>query len=158
MDAQTIVNSASEKGAVMSEPIDLMGIFDHDANFQLLMKRIFQLYMQYSFDAIMITEAKEGYPIVFVNKAFSDMTGYDLNEIQGKSPSILQGPKTDPEVLQRLREDLAAERVFHGRAINYRKDGSEFAMEWRIAPIRNAEEQITHFLAIQQDVTHRPVA
>jgi PAS domain S-box-containing protein len=139
----------------MSASIDLMSIFDHDENFRLLMKRIFQLFMQYSFDAIMITEAKEGYPILFVNEAFSEMTGYALEEIQGKSPAILQGPLTDPAVLERLRKDLAAGRVFHGRTVNYRKDGSEFTMEWRIAPIRNENEKITHFLAIQQDVTHR---
>jgi PAS domain S-box-containing protein len=139
----------------MSASIDLMSIFDHDENFRLLMKRIFQLFMQYSFDAIMITEAGEGYPILFVNQAFTEMTGYGVEEIQGKSPSILQGPRTDPAVLERLREDLEAGRVFHGRAVNYRKDGSEFTMEWRIAPIRNENEEITHFLAIQQDVTHR---
>jgi PAS domain S-box-containing protein len=42
--------------------------------------------------------------------------------------------------------------LFHGQAINYRKDGSEFMMEWKIAPIRNEKDEITHYLAIQRDV------
>jgi PAS domain S-box-containing protein len=71
----------------------------------------------------------------------------------GKSPSILQGPKTDPKVIQRLNQNIADGELFHGQAINYRRDGSEFMMEWKIAPIRNQNEEISHFLAIQRDVT-----
>ena len=44
-------------------------------------------------------------------------------------------------------------RLFHGQAINYRKDGSEFMMEWKIVPIRNEKDEITHHLAIQKDVS-----
>jgi PAS domain S-box-containing protein len=47
-------------------------------------------------------------------------------------------------------------RLFHGRTVNYRKDGSEFMMEWKIAPIRNAEGEISHYLAIQKDVSPQP--
>ena len=81
------------------------------------------------------------------------MTGYGPQEILSQSPSILQGPKTDPTVLERLSQDIKAGRLFHGRAINYRKDGSEFMMEWKIAPIRNALGHISHYLAIQKDVS-----
>jgi PAS domain S-box-containing protein len=70
----------------------------------------------------------------------------------GKSPSMLQGPNTDPAVLERLNSDISAGKLFHGQAINYRKDGSEFMMEWKIAPIRNEKDEITHYLAIQRDV------
>lgn len=67
--------------------------------------------------------------------------------------SILQGPNTDRVELQRLNQNLADGELFHGQAINYRKDGSEFVMEWKIAPIRNEKDGITHYLAIQRDVT-----
>ena len=102
----------------------------------------------------MVTEASPGYPILYVNPAFCQMTGYGPQEILMKSPVILQGPKTDAAVLERLSRDIEAGRVFHGRAINYRKDGSEFMMEWKIAPIRNAMGEIRHYLAIQKDVSH----
>jgi hypothetical protein len=51
-----------------------------------------------------------------------------------KSPGILQGPKTDVEVLERLSSDLDAGRQFHGQAINYRKDGSEFMLNGKLFP------------------------
>ena len=71
----------------------------------------------------------------------------------GQSPVILQGPKTDPAVLARLNQALSEGRLFHGEAINYRKDGSEFVMEWKIVPIKNENEVTSHYLALQRDVT-----
>ncbi|KPJ79063.1 MAG: hypothetical protein AMJ54_00605 [Deltaproteobacteria bacterium SG8_13] len=124
------------------------------------MKRLFEIALTQSFDAMMVTENKPEYPIVFVNHAFTRMTGYRNAEIVGQSPSILQGPKTDRAVLGRLREDLSAGGMFHGVAVNYRKDGSEFLMEWKIAPVKDDAGKTTHYLAIQRDVSgpaDRPV-
>jgi PAS domain S-box-containing protein len=129
---------------------DVFDIFDKDANYRLIMKRLLEASMQESYNSIIISEAGPGYPIIYVNPAFSELTGYQADEVMGKSPSILQGPKTDPSVIERLNTDIAQGKGFRGRAINYRKDGSEFMMQWKIAPIRNEEEEITHYLAIQQ--------
>ena len=137
----------------MAEPSELMRIFDHDEKFKGLMKRLLEITLQNSFDAMMITENKPGYPVVFVNPAFTRLTGYGNRELIGKSPAVLQGPKTDREVLERLSNEINAGKIFHGVAVNYRKDGSEFVMEWKIAPIRNERDEISHFLAIQRDVT-----
>jgi PAS domain S-box-containing protein len=109
--------------------------------------------MEESFNSVVITEAGPGYPIVYVNPAFCELTGYGPHEVMGKSPSILQGSNTDQAVLERLNDDISQGRLFHGQAINYRKDGSEFMMEWKIAPIRNEKDEITHYLAIQRDVS-----
>lgn len=144
----------------MTERIDLKSIFEHDQKFKGLMQRLFEIALTHSFDAMMVTENKPEYPIVFVNNAFTRITGYRFEELVGKSPSVLQGPKTDPTVLGRLSEDLAAGRIFHGIAINYRKDGSEFLMEWKIAPVKDKHGETTHYLAIQRDVSRsadRPV-
>jgi len=137
----------------MKASTDFFKIFDHDKNFLEIMKSLLHSSMELSFGGIMITEASPGYPILYVNPAFCQMTGYGPQEILSQSPSILQGPKTDPTVLERLSQDIKAGRLFHGRAINYRKDGSEFMMEWKIAPIRNALGHISHYLAIQKDVS-----
>ena len=91
--------------------------------------------------------------VVYVNPAFCELTGYGPHELMGKSPSVLQGPNTDKEVLRRLNQNITDGELFHGRAINYRRDGSEFMMEWKIAPIRNKKDEITHYLAIQRDVS-----
>ncbi len=101
----------------------------------------------------MINEARKGYPIVYVNAAFCELTGYGPHEVMGKSPSMLQGPNTDKKVIEQLNADIKAGNLFHGKAINYRRDGSEFMMEWKIVPIRDDKDQITHYLAIQRDVT-----
>jgi len=132
--------------------MNISDIFQHDENYQSIMKRLFEASLEESFNAIMITEAGLGYPIIYVNPAFSQMTGYAPTEVIGKTPAILQGPETDPDVLSRLKQDLAQGNLFHGRAVNYRKDGSKFMMEWKIAPIRNDQGKISHFLAIQREV------
>ena len=111
-----------------------------------------------AFNSVMITSVqpdKVGTPIVYVNAAFTQLTGYTAEEVMGKTPAILQGPKTDQAVLHRLRENLSRGEGFHGLAINYRKDGSEFLMEWKIAPLRNDQGQITHFVAVQREAPMR---
>ena len=132
---------------------DIFDIFFNDENYKYIMKRLLEASMEESFNAVIITEAGAGYPIIYVNPAFCEITGYGPHEVIGKSPSILQGPNTDKEVLQRLNQKIADGELFHGQAINYRKDGSEFMMEWKIAPIRNEQDEITHYLAIQREAS-----
>lgn len=104
-----------------------------------------------SLSSIMVTEAREDTPIVFVNDAFTRLTGYAPDAILGKSPKLLQGPKTNAGVLERLRDDLSAGRVFEGEAVNYRSDCSEFVMHWKVFGIGNLAGRPTHFVAIQQE-------
>ena len=109
-------------------------------------------------ESILITDALLDLPgprVVFVNPAFTKMTGYTLEEMIGQTPRILQGPKTDRAVLRRLRRNLERGEVFDGVAVNYRKDGTEFTMEWRITPLKDLAGTITHFVASQQDITQR---
>ena len=135
---------------------DIFEIFEHDENFKYIMKRLLEASMVESFNSVLITKAEPGYPIVYSNPAFSELTGYGPHEVIGQSPSILQGPNTDQAVIERLNKDISAGKLFHGQAINYRKDGSEFMMEWKIVPIRDEKDEITHYLALQRDVSHSP--
>ena len=114
---------------------------------------LFELAMANSFDAFMITTAQKGFPIVFINKAFTQITGYRLQDCMYRSPAFLQGPKTDRAVLERLSDNICKGEQFHGEAINYRKDGTEFIMEWRVLPFATGSGKITHYFAIQRDVT-----
>ena len=132
---------------------DIFDLFMNDENYRYIMKRLLEASMEESFNSVMITEAKPGFPVVYVNPAFCDLTGYGPQEVVGKSPSILQGPNTDQEVLDRLNKNIQDGELFHGQAINYRKDGSEFMMDWKIAPIRDESDNITHYLAIQRKVS-----
>ena len=109
-------------------------------------------------ESILITDAQLDLPgpkIQFVNPAFTAMTGYPAAEALGKTPRILQGPRTDRAVTQRLRQCLERGETFIGETINYRKDGTEYFVEWQAAPVRDAGGKTTHFMAIQRDVTER---
>ncbi len=120
--------------------------------------RLLGTALEQSNESIMITDARLDLPgpaIVFVNPAFSRMTGYTAEESMGNTPRILQGPRTDKAVLNRLRKNLEQGELFVGEAVSYRKDGSEFDLEWQVAPVRNAGGKITHFVGIQRDITER---
>jgi PAS domain S-box-containing protein len=120
--------------------------------------RLLNSAVEQSKESVVITDAELDLPgpkIIFVNPAFTQMTGYTAEEAIGKTPRMLQGPRTDRAVLNRLRKNLENGEVFEGEAINYRKDGTEFDLEWQIAPLRNAAGKITNFVAIQHDITER---
>jgi PAS domain S-box-containing protein len=112
---------------------------------------VFDALVENCFDSVMITEAKPNNPILYVNTAFTDLTGYSTEEVLGKSPSFLQGSGTDATVLQRLHADMAAGRVFEGKAVNYRKDGSAFTMWWRVIPVTGSASQPMYFVAFQRE-------
>ena len=103
-----------------------------------------------NFSSMMLSRADAEYPVVYVNPAFTELTGYQYEDVIGKAPTFLQGPKTDHVVLDSLREAIAGGNVFHGKTVNYRKDGSEFTMEWKIFPINNSKNETTHYLAVQR--------
>ena len=106
--------------------------------------------------AFLITDTRLKRPgphVTYVNSAFTEMTGYTKEDIVGKTPRILQGAKTDRALLERLRRQLRSEQSFHGETINYKKDGSEYVLNWSIEPIRDREGTITHWVATQNDVT-----
>jgi PAS domain S-box-containing protein len=118
--------------------------------------RLFESAVQQANDAITITTPELDPPgprIVFANAAFSRITGYPLDDVLGRSPRLLQGPKTDRATLDRLRQTIARGEVFVGETVNYRKDGREFLMRWQVAPIRRADGAVSHLLAVQRDVT-----
>jgi sigma-54 dependent transcriptional regulator, acetoin dehydrogenase operon transcriptional activator AcoR len=112
-------------------------------------------------EAVVITSAQLDSPgpqILFINPAFCEMTGYSHEEIIDKTPRILQGPKSDRVMLQRLREALRREEAFSGETVNYRKDRSEYYVEWDITPIRATDGHVAYFLSIQRNVTARKEA
>lgn len=101
--------------------------------------------------SVMVTQAAPNTPIVYVNDAFTALTGHQSSDVIGKSPRLLQGSKTDQVVLDRLRDDLDSGRVFEGSAVNYRKDGSEFMMFWRVFPVADDQGKPVYFVALQQE-------
>lgn len=139
--------------------ISVINITKHQQTEEQL--RLLAAAVNHAEDAVIITSTDLELPgpsIVFVNSAFTKITGYTAEEVIGRNPRFLQGPNTDRTVLSRLRKTLEGGEVFYGEAINYRKDGTEFYNEWHIEPIRDAQGRITHYLGVQRDITERKKA
>jgi PAS domain S-box-containing protein len=121
--------------------------------------RLLQSVVVNTHDAVIITEAKsidEPSPrIIYVNEAFTRITGYQPEEVLGKTPRILQGSKTDRAELQKIRMALARWEPITVEVINYRKDGSEFWNEFSLVPVADATGWYTHWIAVQRDTTER---
>ena len=111
---------------------------------------LLQVLAENSFDSVLITDASAEGKIIYVNKSFKILTGYDPSEIIGKTPRILQGPGTDSKVIARLSKALTSGRKFEGKAINYKKDGTPFIMYWRVLPIKLGKK-IAAWVAIQRE-------
>jgi diguanylate cyclase (GGDEF)-like protein/PAS domain S-box-containing protein len=114
--------------------------------------------MRHVREAVLVTTADldpPGPAIVYVNEGFCRMTGYAREEVIGKTPRFLQGPKTDRFELDRLRRQLSLGEPFEGEIVNYRKDGSEYVIEWYVVPLRNTAGEITHWMASERDATER---
>ena len=122
-------------------------LFESD---QKAVENLLSIAMDSNFSSVMLTSASDTYTIKYVNPAFTELTGYTSDEVVGKDPGLLQGPKTDKSLLNTLRNKLQKGDTFHGKTVNYRKDGSEFTMEWKIYPIKNAKNETTFFMAVQR--------
>ena len=122
-------------------------------------RRLLQAAVEQADESLVITEKRLDPPgprFVYVNPAFTRLTGYEPEEVIGKTPRILQGPETDRAETDRLKRDLKEKGHFRGEAINYCKDGTTFVNEWHIAPLySDGDGEITHWVATQRDITQR---
>ncbi len=94
-------------------------------------------------------------PIVFANKAFLDLTGYEEAEVLGRNCRFLQGPQTDREAVRQLAEAVRAEQPVSLELLNYKRDGTPFWNAVFIGPVTNPEGELLYFFASQLDVTRR---
>ncbi|WP_267358780.1 MULTISPECIES: HWE histidine kinase domain-containing protein [unclassified Methylobacterium] len=120
--------------------------------------RLLRAAVEATGEAILITTAdldEPGPVILYANPAFTRLSGYDAAEVVGRSPRFLQGEGTDRTALDRARASLEAGEAFQGEALNYRKDGASYRVEWLITPVRDADGRITNWVSAQRDITER---
>jgi PAS domain S-box-containing protein len=121
--------------------------------------RLLQSVVVNTNDAVIITETEPinepGPRIIYVNEAFTRITGYQPEEVLGKTPRILQGPNTDQTELHKVRTALSRWEAVTVEVINYRKDGSEFWNEFSLVPVADTTGWYTHWIAVQRDTTGR---
>jgi PAS domain S-box-containing protein len=94
-------------------------------------------------------------PIVFCNRAFERMTGYDRNEIMGVNCRFLQGPETDRDTVAEVRDAIARQEEIAVEILNYRKNGSTFWNALFISPVRDSAGNVIYFFASQLDISRR---
>ncbi|RZI78297.1 MAG: PAS domain-containing protein [Variovorax sp.] len=92
-------------------------------------------------------------PIVFANRAFMTLTGYEPTEVLGRNCRFLQGPGTDRTSVATLRQAVEGRQEISVRLLNYRKDGSSFWNDLHISPVYAADGELIYFFACQQDVS-----
>jgi len=113
-------------------------------------------------DAIIILEAVPdelpGRRILYVNEAFTRMTGYSYEEATAQTLRILRGPGTSLTALDKIRVALEKCRPVRVELINYRKDGTEFWVECNIVPFADEKGAFSHWVSVQRDITERKQA
>jgi diguanylate cyclase (GGDEF)-like protein/PAS domain S-box-containing protein len=95
----------------------------------------------------------EDLPLVYVNKGFLEMTGYQLNEVLMKNCRFLQGEETDREQVNKIRSAIKEHKAETVTLKNYRKDGSYFWNQFIISPILDYENEPLYFIGLQFDIT-----
>jgi PAS domain S-box-containing protein len=93
--------------------------------------------------------------IVWVNRAFTSLTGYTADEVIGRNPRILKSGNHDAAFYRDLWKTILSGSVWRGEFVNRRKDGTLYAEEGIIAPVRDEHDAITHFVHIKQDISDR---
>lgn len=110
-------------------------------------------------DSVLITDAEpfgdHGPKILYINEAFTAMTGYTLEDVIGKTPSILEGPKSDQLELKRIQKAIQNWESYETTIINYKKNGEEFWNNFSITPVADQNGSYTHWIAIERDITLR---
>jgi diguanylate cyclase (GGDEF)-like protein/PAS domain S-box-containing protein len=104
-------------------------------------------------DGIVITD-KSG-KILFVNPAFTSMTGYSNIEAVGQCPRVLRSRRQSPAFYEELWGTIQSGKIWQGEVINRRKDGTTYHEEMRIAPVRDTNGEISGYIAIKRDITER---
>jgi len=122
--------------------------FFNDGMFKTLLESF-----EYSLDSIVITSLSPQEHFLYVNQAFKLKTGYTESELVGKSPRILQGPKTNRKILDELKSKLKSNEHFRGQNVNYKKDGSEYIVKWQVSALKNDNKETIAYISFQKELT-----
>ena len=112
--------------------------------------------LQAAANVIVMTDRKGS--IVWVNAAFTRITGYTAEEALGQNPRVLKSGQHDAAFYQSLWQVISAGNVWQGELVNRHKDGHLFTEDATITPVRGADGAISHFIAVKQDITARKQA
>ncbi len=97
-------------------------------------------------------------PLIFVNRAFSQLTGYNQEEVIGRNSRFLEGAKTDPLASEAIKQALREVKPIRAEILNYRKDGSTFWNDLSITPVLDDRSLVVYWVGVQTDVSEQKMA
>ena len=123
-----------------------------------LQLRLLNRAIESSVNAVLIADCgQEDYPIVYANPAFEKITGYSRADVEGRNSRFLQRDDRNQIGIDRIRRALQSLQEGHALLRNYRKDGSLFWNELRVAPVADNRGRVTHFIGVLNDVTENQI-
>lgn len=137
----------------VDKPVVLLTIRDVTVAKEMSQIRLQRQALEAAADSIVITDV-EG-RVQWVNPAFTNLTGYSINEVFSRDLKILRSEKTPCKLIEELWQTILNGEVWSGHLVNTRKDGSEYTEEQSVTPVRDNDGAITHFIAIKRDITIR---
>ncbi len=144
----------SEVAATTPDPPDRQDVSDHEPSTDEIARAVDEAPI-----GITLSEPSlPNNPIVYCNDAWQELTGYDRSDVLGRNPRLLQGPETDRETAETVREAIESERATTVEIRNYRSDGTPFWNELTVAPIYDDEGELTQYVGFQTDISDRKAA
>ncbi len=140
----------------LGEPLRMTGTHTEVSALRRQKQRheLLSLVAAHTIHAVVITDALG--LIQWANPSFTRITGYSLDEVRGKKPGqVLQGPESDLAAVARIREAVAQGRSCEETLTNYTKTGQPYSVQIKIDPVRDAAGVVSHFIAVQTDVTEQ---
>lgn len=123
--------------------------------------KLLESVITHSTDSILIAEANDQDPIrprlVYVNEAYTRMTGFQLEDVKGSPAFLSRGPETDENDQARINESLFQKHPLELEARAYRKNGDAFWVYLSLLPVQNAQGKVSHWISIQRDTSRKKI-
>jgi len=145
-DGLEVIKSIIESEKAVNES----GTAERDAS---VPQRLYGIAMEAAANAIVLAD-KDG-NVVWCNTAFKSLTGYEANEIIGRNPRLLKSGVQDEAFYRELWQTILDGIVWRGRLVNKRKNGALYTEEMSITPVRDEAGELTHFIAVKEDISAR---
>jgi PAS domain S-box-containing protein len=154
-DVIWVHDSAAIQRNADGKPLNMQGVvydISERKNAETVM-RLQSAALESADNAIIISDRQGN--IQWVNSAYTRLTGYTRNEVFGKNPRILRSGMQNDTFYKNLWDTILSGKVWRGELVNKRKDGTLYNEEQTITPLFDETGEVTHFIGIKQDITHR---
>ncbi|GAH01161.1 unnamed protein product, partial [marine sediment metagenome] len=149
----------SEEQSLFEEIAGDIGFALHDIKLEEERKRLeenirkLSQSVEQSPASVIITDIQGN--VEYVNPKFTQITGYTIDEVKGQNPRILKSGEKSPEEYKELWDTITKGKTWHGEFHNKKKNGELYWEDATIGPIKNEKGEITHFLALKEDITNQ---